>query len=119
MDGLFFALLGAVITLALVWARTRYAGFPAQRPEELEGTGPEFQLRDHLKGPILCEGVIYGPTGRVTSRFVGEFEARWDGKTEYLELQEPQEDFDARHAAMYTLLKGVQESMPFLPAVWK
>ena len=46
-------------------------------------------------------------------------EARWDGKTEYLELQEPQEDFDARRAAMYTILKGVQASMPFLPAVWK
>jgi hypothetical protein len=36
-----------------------------------------------------------------------------------VELHEPQEDFDAHHAAMYTLLKGVQQSMPFLPAAWK
>jgi putative selenate reductase len=46
-------------------------------------------------------------------------DARWNGKTEHVELHEPQEDFDAHHAAMYTLLKGVQQSMPFLPAVWK
>jgi hypothetical protein len=34
-----------------------------------------------LSGPILCEGVIYGPTGRVTSRFVAEMDGRWDGNT--------------------------------------
>jgi putative selenate reductase len=46
-------------------------------------------------------------------------DARWEGTTEHLELNEPQEKFDTRHAAMYTILKGVQQSMPFLPAVWK
>jgi hypothetical protein len=46
-------------------------------------------------------------------------DARWGGSTEHMTLNEPQDDFDARHAAMYTILKGVQQSMPFLPAVWK
>jgi putative selenate reductase len=46
-------------------------------------------------------------------------DARWEGSTEHMELNEPQENFDTRHAAMYTILKGVQQSMPFLPAVWK
>jgi hypothetical protein len=32
-----------------------------------------------LNGPIACEGVIYGPMGRVTSRFVADFEASWQG----------------------------------------
>ena len=36
-------------------------------------------MRTHLNGPILCEGVIYGPTGRVTSRFIGEFQVEWTG----------------------------------------
>ena len=38
-----------------------------------------MDLRQHLNGPILCEGVIYGPTGRVSSSFVADFDARWDG----------------------------------------
>ena len=54
-------------------------GFAAQVPSDYSGKGPVFDLRRHLDGPILCEGVIYGPTGRVTSRFVADFEARWDG----------------------------------------
>jgi hypothetical protein len=32
-----------------------------------------------LNGPLLCEGVIYGPTGRVSSRFVADMHATWDG----------------------------------------
>ncbi|MEO0774237.1 MAG: DUF3833 family protein, partial [Pseudomonadota bacterium] len=35
--------------------------------------------RQHLNGPIKCEGVIYGPLGRVTSRFDADFMASWDG----------------------------------------
>ena len=46
-------------------------------------------------------------------------EARWDGSTEHIELNEKQEPVDSRHAAMVTILKGVQQSMPFLPTVWK
>jgi len=32
-----------------------------------------------LNGPIQCEGVIYGPTGRVASRFVADMNGSWDG----------------------------------------
>jgi hypothetical protein len=75
----FMALLvGAFATGALLWARARYADFRAQTPADYAG-GRQFDLRQHLSGPILCEGVIYGPTGRVTSRFVADFDARWDG----------------------------------------
>ncbi len=58
---------------------SRYAGFAAQRPADYAQAVPQFDLREHLSGPILCEGVIYGPTGRVTSRFVADMEGRWDG----------------------------------------
>ena len=43
-------------------------------------------------------------------------DARHDGTTEHLELNDGQESLDAQHAAMHTLLKGVQQSLPFLPA---
>jgi hypothetical protein len=76
-----FVLLGAGLTLALLTARSRYLSFRAQRPSDYTGKGPEFDLRRHLSGPILCEGVIYGPTGRVASRFVADMEGRWDGNT--------------------------------------
>lgn len=72
-------LTGAFLAFALVWYRQRYLTFWAQSPEDFRGQGPEFDLRRHLNGPIVCEGVIYGPTGRVASRFVADMEARWDG----------------------------------------
>ena len=55
--------------LALVVAVQRFARFPAQRPADYAAMEPAFDIRQHLSGPIACEGVIYGPMGRVTSRF--------------------------------------------------
>lgn len=79
MQPFFYLLLGAGLMLALIALKARYLDFRAQRPEDFAGKGPDFDLREHLKGPILCEGVIYGPTGRVSSRFVADMEARWEG----------------------------------------
>ncbi|MEM8554305.1 MAG: DUF3833 domain-containing protein [Pseudomonadota bacterium] len=70
----------ALATLAwLVWHNLW--SFSAQAPDDYAGQGPEFDIRTHLSGPIQCEGVIYGPTGRVASRFVADMEATWDGET--------------------------------------
>lgn len=77
---LFFGFtLGAAVILAAVWARVRYLGFVGQHPDDYRNTSQTFDIRKHLNGPILCEGVIFGPTGRVTSRFVADFNASWDG----------------------------------------
>ena len=75
------ALLGVVITLALLWLRSRYASFRAQTPADYAFEGVAFDLRKRLSGPIQCEGVIFGPTGRVTSRFVADMEGTWVGTT--------------------------------------
>ncbi|MEM9710147.1 MAG: DUF3833 family protein [Pseudomonadota bacterium] len=72
-------LIGAGGMLAAVWARARYFSFRGQRPEEFASTGPNFDIREQLRGPLICEGVIFGPTGRVSSRFVADFDASWDG----------------------------------------
>jgi hypothetical protein len=79
MEPIGLILAGAVLTLMLVWAQRRFLSFRGQSPEDFADKGPEFDLREHLNGPLLCEGVIYGPTGRVSSRFVADFEAKWDG----------------------------------------
>lgn len=71
--------LGVLIVIAAAIARARFFDFPAQSPEDYTGHGPEFDIRNQLNGKIACEGVIYGPTGRVTSRFVAEFYGEWDG----------------------------------------
>lgn len=78
----FSVLLGVTITLVLVAMRARLASFRAQAPQDMAAMGPTFDLKSHLDGPILCEGMIYGPTGptgRVVSRFVADMEGRWDG----------------------------------------
>ncbi len=79
MTALAYVLLGAALTLGVVLVRARMASFSAQRPEDYARTEPVFDLREHLNGPIRCEGVIYGPLGRVASRFTGDFEGCWDG----------------------------------------
>jgi hypothetical protein len=73
------ALLGAVIIITLMALRSRYASFQAQSPSDYAGLGPQFDLRQHLSGPIQCEGMIFGPMGRVASRFVARMDGKWDG----------------------------------------
>ncbi len=77
MSVLFLAL-GAALTGLALYAHSRTLSFRAQRPADYR-SGPAFDLRRHLSGPIQCEGVIFGPTGRVASRFVADFEGRWEG----------------------------------------
>jgi len=79
MEPVLLILVGLVLALGLILVGQKYLSFLAQKPEDYEGVGPDFDIRQHLNGPILCEGVIYGPTGRVTSRFVADFDAKWDG----------------------------------------
>jgi hypothetical protein len=79
MASLSLLLIGVVMTLALMIVHARTMGFRAQAPRDYADKTPRFDIRHHLNGPLLCEGVIYGPTGRVSSRFVADFEARWNG----------------------------------------
>jgi hypothetical protein len=67
----------AVAALAIVLAQRIAFSFMAQRPADYTGTTPVFDVRRHLGGQMLSEGIIYGPTGRVTTRFVAEMDGRW------------------------------------------
>ena len=73
---------GAACAGLVVWARQRFASFAAQTPEDYrDEPGAALDLRKHLSGALVAEGVIFGPTGRVVSRFVGDFEGHWEGNT--------------------------------------
>ncbi len=78
MTSTILLLLGALAVLALLLLKGRFASFMAQSPDDYTD-GPLFNMREVFNGPIECEGVIYGPTGRVTSRFEADFVASWDG----------------------------------------
>ena len=80
MTSILSALLGALIVLSLIALARHFTSFTAQRPADYAG-GPAFDLRQHLSGPMVCEGVIFGPTGRVTSRFVADMLGSWTGPT--------------------------------------
>ncbi|MGY6549325.1 MAG: DUF3833 domain-containing protein [Roseinatronobacter sp.] len=72
-------LTGMVLMLLLLMLAQRLIGFQAQRPKDYAKLEPRVDIRQHLSGPLRCEGVIYGPMGRVTSRFVADMEGHWDG----------------------------------------
>ncbi|MEM7753557.1 MAG: DUF3833 family protein [Pseudomonadota bacterium] len=77
MDFLSF-LIGAAAMAGLAWIVSRRFDFLAQSPTDYN-SGPEFDIRAVLNGPLLCDGIIYGPTGRVSSRFTARFDAEWNG----------------------------------------
>lgn len=97
MDAFVYILLGSAVVLGLAIARMRYASFHGQTPLDYEDARPLLNLREHLSGPILCEGVIYGPTGRVSARFVADFEAQWDGNTGVMKEHFKYDDGTSQH----------------------
>lgn len=79
METFGLVLLGVLIATLGVFLRRRFAEFYGQSIEEYEDGFPTFDIRKHLDGKMVCEGVIFGPFGRVTSTFVADFEISWDG----------------------------------------
>lgn len=72
-------ILGGSLAAAAVYLWKVFIGFRAQTPEDYADLGPVIDLRKHLNGKMICEGVIYGPVGRVVSRFVADMDIRWSG----------------------------------------
>lgn len=80
METLLLIASGGAVMVILFHLRARLAGFQGQLPKHYEAArSGQFDIRHHLNGPLLCEGVIYGPLGRVTSRFEADFDASWSG----------------------------------------
>ena len=81
MDVFIIFMLGFGAAIALILLRRRFAEFPGQTAEDYDDAPTIFDLKEHLQGKMICEGVIYGPLGRVTSSFVADFDVSWEGNT--------------------------------------
>lgn len=68
----------ALTALALIAARRTFLSFGAQSPADYADAGPVFDPRQHLSGPMVSEGVIFGPTGRIAGRFTARMSGRWN-----------------------------------------
>ena len=80
-DAVFFFLLGAAVVLFLNVLRRRVADFSGQKADDYADDFPRFDMREHLNGKMLCDGVIFGPLGRVTSTFEADFDIVWEGNS--------------------------------------
>ncbi|HRK42347.1 MAG TPA: DUF3833 domain-containing protein [Gemmobacter sp.] len=72
LESVLVFLLLALLIRHVMWS------FPAQKPVDYNDT-PAFDPRTHLNGPLTCDGVIFGPAGRVVSRFTARMEGEWNG----------------------------------------
>lgn len=77
-------LLSLVFMLSLLWAINRKIGFLSQQSEHYAVKGNPLDIRKALNGDMVCEGVVYGPLGRVTSYFIGDFKAGWEGSKGFM-----------------------------------
>ncbi|CAN1539839.1 Protein of unknown function DUF3833 [Paracoccaceae bacterium] len=71
------ATLGLILLVLLV--QRLFLSFAAQTPKAYAASEPAMDIRKVLSGPIASEGVIFGPTGQMTSRFVARMEGTWAG----------------------------------------
>lgn len=67
------------LILAALVVQRRFFSFAAQSPQAYAASDPVMDIRKVLSGPIASEGVIFGPTGQMTSRFVARMEGTWAG----------------------------------------
>lgn len=96
---------GSLFVLAIVWLVRRKFAFPGQTPEDYADKEPVFDLRQHLNGDMICEGVIYGPLGKVVSRFVADFVTEWDGNEGVMRESFVYDSGETQERAWYLTLK--------------
>ncbi len=81
MNMLLMALLGIALSILTYVGISQFVSFKAQKPSDYADQMPLFDIREVLNGLMITEGMIYGPTGRVSSRFVATMNAEWNGQS--------------------------------------
>lgn len=74
-----------VLAALIFWGVSRLRAFGREPATTYAETNPQIDLRHHLNGPIECQGMIHGPTGKLTARFTAQMQGRWDGASGVLE----------------------------------
>lgn len=85
MTDFLYLVVGAGLVVVAVLVRRYMAAFSAQKPADYAEDYMVMDMQKHLNGEMICEGVIFGPFGRVTSSFVADFNVSWDGDTALIE----------------------------------
>lgn len=70
---------GAALVGAGVLIRSWALSFQGQVPADYKTDNGDILLSDHLKGEMSCHGVLYGPLGKVVSRFIADMSIKWSG----------------------------------------
>ena len=65
--------------IVAVFILSRFLGFGAQKPSDYARRHPVLDPRRALSGPMLVDGVLFGPRGRVVSRFTANMDCEWQG----------------------------------------
>lgn len=68
-----------ILVLLGLYAQRFFIGFAAQSAADYADSGPAFDLRVHLGGEMISEGLLFGPSGRVATRFVATMSGKWEG----------------------------------------
>ncbi|EEB84502.1 DUF3833 family protein [Roseobacter sp. GAI101] len=76
-----YLFIGAGVVLLAAALRCKFWAFSGQKPADYADDLLVLDMKKHLNGEMVCEGVIFGPAGRVTSSFVADFNVSWDGDT--------------------------------------
>jgi len=77
---IFWGVLAGLALAALIWmALSRFVGFDAQKPGDYAPGRLDMDPKRALSGKLLVDGVLYGPLGRVVSRFTADMNCDWDG----------------------------------------
>lgn len=76
---LILALAALAAILAAVLVQRAFFSFAAQKVADYAGTTPVMDIRRHLSGRLISEGVIFGPDGRAATRFVALMHGSWEG----------------------------------------
>ncbi len=78
LEALIYFIAGIIIALIILILVRGQISFRSQKPLVYAGQKPNFILEQDLSGNFVCEGVIFGPTGKVNSRFVADMIIEWD-----------------------------------------
>jgi len=79
MNMFLMILIGFGLSLLTYAGVNQFASFRSQKPTDYADQLPIFDIREVLNGEMITEGMIYGPTGKVASRFVATMNAEWVG----------------------------------------
>ena len=105
MTDIIYLCLGIALGLGIWGLRNRLSNFPAQKPSDYADDYTNLDMKKYLDGDMICEGVIYGPSGRVSSQFVADFIVEWDGDTAVINEHFVYDDNTTQHR-VWTITMG-------------